>query len=325
MESLPSLRQLEYLVALDTHRHFADAARACGVGTPAFSTGLATLESLLGIRVAERDRRHVTMTPAGRRIVEKARTVIAEARALVSLAESECRPMTGTWQFGSIPTIAPFLMPRLLPAMKTRFPELNLALTEAKTPELLQELAEGRFDVLLIAFPYETPGCETFMLFRDSYLFACSPRCALARVSRITSEQIASQPLMLLEASNCLHHHALPILEASASAPQTTFAGTSLQTLAAMVAVDMGSTLLPSLAVEGGLLQGSDVVTHPLAYAGGQRTIGLCWRQGHARSDDFRAFGQAIRAWTSSAGIGEPLAHHRHSSSKSTGRAAGPK
>ncbi len=314
MESLPSLRQLEYLVALDTHRHFADAARACGVGAPAFSTGLAALEALLGVRVAERDRRHVTMTPAGRRLAAKAREVLEQAHALVSLAESETRPMSGTWQFGSIPTIAPFLMPRLLPAMKARFPALSLTLTEAKTPELLIDLAEGRLDLLLIAFPYETPGCETQMLFRDSYLFACSPRCALANAPRIGAKEIATQPLMLLEASNCLHHHALPVLETAASAPQATFAGTSLQTLAAMVAVDMGSTLLPSLAVDGGLLQGTEVVTHPLAYAGGQRTIGLCWRHGHARSEDFRTFGQALKAWANSAGIGEPLEDGRHRS-----------
>lgn len=308
MDNPPSLRQLEYLVALDAHGHFAEAARACGVGTPAFSSGLAELEERLGVRVAERDRRHVTMTPIGRRLAAQAQRVLTEATAFVALARQDSRPMAGAWRLGSIPTIAPFLMPKLLPAMRERFPELDLRLSEDKTPELLVQLEIGHLDLLLIAFPYEVPGCDTDRLFHDSYRFACSPRCALAKSARIGPKDIASQPLMLLEASNCLHHHALPVLETAAAAPQTTFAGTSLQTLAAMVAVDMGSTLLPTLAIEGGLLQSADVVTRPLDYEGGRRTLGLCWRRGHARAAEFREFGAAIRAWASAARIGEPLA-----------------
>jgi LysR family hydrogen peroxide-inducible transcriptional activator len=320
MDNPPSLRQLEYLVALDAHGHFSEAARACGVGTPAFSSGLADLEERLGVRVADRDRRHVAMTPIGRRLAAQAQRVLAEATAFIALASSDSRPMAGTWQFGSIPTIAPFLMPKLLPAMRERFPELDLRLSEDKTPALLAALETGHLDLLLIAFPYEVPGCDTDWLFHDSYRFACSPRCALAKSARIGPNDIASQPLMLLEASNCLHHHALPVLETAAAAPQTTFAGTSLQTLAAMVAVDMGSTLLPTLAIEGGLLQSADVVTRPLGYEGGRRTLGLCWRQGHARAAEFREFGAAIRAWASATGIGEPLALAAERSSKRGGR-----
>lgn len=312
MDTLPSLRQLEYLVALDAHRHFADAARACGVGTPAFSSGLAALESLLGVRVADRDRRHVAMTPIGRRLAAQAKRVLAEATALSALAVGESPPMAGTWRFGSIPTIAPFLMPRLLPAMRERFPDLDLALSEAKTTDLLGQLEDGRLDLLLIAFPYEVPGCDTEPLFDDSYLFACSPRCELAGKSRIGPKDIASQRLMLLEASNCLHHHALPVLETAAKAPQATFAGTSLQTLAAMVAVDMGSTLLPTLAVEGGLLSRTNVVARPLGYEAGRRTLGLCWHQGHVRAHEFRQFGAAIREWAMASGIGEALSPPKH-------------
>jgi LysR family hydrogen peroxide-inducible transcriptional activator len=323
MIALPSLRQLEYLVALDTHGHFAEAARACGVGTPAFSSGLAAMEALLGIRVADRDRRRVAMTPIGRRLAAQARRVLAEAMAFSALAAGESPPMAGTWRLGSIPTIAPFLMPRLLPAMRQRFPDLDLALSEGKTIDLLAQLEDGRLDLLLIAFPYEVPSCDAEFLFADSYLFACSPRCELAGTPRIGPEAIASQPLMLLEASNCLHHHALPVLETAAKAPQATFAGTSLHTLAAMVAVDMGSTLLPTLAVEGGLLRGTDVVVRPLGYEAGRRTLGLCWRRGHVRANEFRQLGGAIREWAVALGIGEPLAKPEGRPSKRPARWAG--
>lgn len=308
MDSTPSLRQLEYLVALDAHGHFTEAARACGVGAPAFSSGLAALEERLGVSLAERNRRRVSMSPTGRRLAAQAKRVLAEATAFMALAQSESRPMAGTWRLGSIPTIAPFLMPRLLPAMRERFPELDLLLSEEKTFQLLAEIETGHLDLLLIAFPYEVPGCEVDLLFHDSYRFACSPRCALAEAPEIGPMEITSQPLMLLEPTYCLHHHALPVLETAVSAPQTTFAGTSLQTLTAMVAVDMGCTLLPTLAVEGGLLRGGGVVTRPLAYEGGRRTLGLCWRRGHARTAEFREFGAALREWAEATGIGEPLA-----------------
>ncbi len=228
--------------------------------------------------------------------------------------------MAGMWRFGSIPTIAPFLMPKLMPAMRERFPELGLLLSEEKTPDLLFQLEAGELDLLLIAFPYEVPGCDIDPLFHDSYRFACSPRCALAKAPRIGPKDIASQPLMLLEASNCLHHHALPVLETAATSPQATFAGTSLQTLAAMVAVDMGSTLLPTLAIEGGLLRGSDVVTRPLGYEGGRRTLGLCWRRNHLRAAEFRQLGAAIREWATAAGIGEALAGPEPQTAKARSR-----
>ena len=307
MKPLPSLRHLEYLAALDEHGHFGRAAAACGASQSAFSAGIAELEQQLGTRLAERDRRHVLVTAAGKRLAARARTLLADARALVELAGADARPMSGEIVLGSIPTIAPFVMPRLLPALRKRFPELDLVLREDKTPALLEQLAQGRLDLLMIAFPYDTPGCETMMLFRDAYLFACDRGSPLARVDSVKSRDIGSQPLMLLEPGHCLHSHALPVLETAGNAPETTFSATSLQTLVAMVAVGMGTTLLPRLAVDGGLLQGSQVVTRPLGYEGGKRTIGLAWRRNSARAGEFRQLGEAIQAWAGSAGVGEAL------------------
>ncbi|PRH82269.1 hydrogen peroxide-inducible genes activator [Arenimonas caeni] len=308
MKPLPSLRHLEYLAALDEHGHFGRAAAACGASQSAFSAGIAELEQQLGVRIAERDRRHVLVTAAGRRLAARGRALLADARALVEMAGAEARPMSGEVGLGSIPTIAPFVMPRLMPALRKRFPELDLMLREDKTPALLEQLAQGRLDLLLIAFPYETPGCETMMLFRDAYLFACDRASPMAAVEAVRSRDIRSQSLMLLEPGHCLHSHALPVVEAAASAPEATFSATSLQTLVAMVAVGMGTTLLPQLAVDAGLLEGSQVVTRPLGYEGGKRTIGLAWRRNSARAAEFRKLGEAIQSWANSSGVGEPLA-----------------
>lgn len=307
MTSLPSIRHLEYLVALDEHAHFGRAAAACDASQSSFSAGISELELHLRVRIAERNRRRVTMTSVGRRLALQARRVLAEAQAMLALAESEAGPMSGEVQLGSIPTIAPYVLPRLLPAMRQRFPHLDLLLREDKTPELLQQLADGRLDLLLMAFPYATPGCETLMLLRDPYLYACGGDGPLAGHASISARDIQSQPLMLLEPGHCLHSHALPVLQTAAKAHGTTFSATSLQTLVAMVAVGIGTTLLPRLAVDAGLVTGSGVITRPLGYAGGERRIGLCWRQGSARAADYRRLGEAIREWATQNHVAEPL------------------
>jgi LysR family hydrogen peroxide-inducible transcriptional activator len=305
MKALPSLRHLRYLVALEQHQHFAHAATACDVSQSTLSAGIRDLEAELGVSVAQRDRRHVAITPIGRRVAELARVVLRDAENLVEMCASAAAPMTGEITLGSIPTIGPFLLPKLMPHLKQRFPALDIHLREDKSRALLQQLAEHRLDLLLLAFPYPTPDCETMMLFRDAYRFACKPDDPLARSDAISSRDLAKRRLMLLEPEHCLHSHALPVLETAAERRTTTFAGTSLQTLVAMVSVGIGNTLLPELAIAGGVLQASDVITRPLGYRAGTREIGLCWHQGNPRADDFRRLGEAIRAWHASAQTGD--------------------
>lgn len=307
MRSLPSLRQLDCLAALDEHGHFGRAAASRGLSPSSFSAAITELESLLGLQLAERDRRHVVVTAAGRRLAARARRLVADARALVESAHADAAPLSGELSLGSIPTIAPYLMPRLLPALREDFPALDLLLREDKTPALLEQLAEGRLDLLLIAFPYATPGCDTLPLFTDDYLFACAPGSPLADAKAVRARDLQRESLMLLEPGHCLHSHALPVMDAAARSPEATFAATSLPTLVAMVAVGMGSTLLPRLAVDAGLLQGGAVVTRPLGWVAGKRTLGLCWRRGSPRAGEFRALGAAIQAWAAEAGVGGAL------------------
>jgi LysR family hydrogen peroxide-inducible transcriptional activator len=321
MKALPSLRHLRYLVALEQHRHFAHAASACGVSQSTLSAGIRELEGVLGVSVAERDRRHVHITPIGRRVAEMARVVLEDAERLVDLCTSSAAPMSGELNLGSIPTIGPFLLPKLLPHLKQCFPALDIHLREDKSKALLQQLAEHRLDLLLLAFPYDAPDCETMMLFRDAYRFACKPDDPLARSDAISSRDLAKRRLMLLEPEHCLHSHALPVLESAAERRTTTFSGTSLPTLVAMVSVGIGNTLLPELAIDGGVLQASDVVTRPLSYRAGAREIGLCWRQDDPRCDDFRRIGKAIQQW---AATHRPHADGRPSP-RADRRAAGPR
>jgi len=300
MKTLPSLRHLQYFIALQQHQHFAQAAHACGVSQSTLSAGIRDLETILGVQVAERDRHGVRMTPVGNRVAELARKILCEAENLAEFCASALLPMSGDIQFGSISTVGPFLLPGLLPHLKTHFPTLNFHLREDKTKALLVQLAERRLDLLMIAFPYDTPDCETMMLRKDSYRFTCMASDPLAKLAVIGSRELVSQKLMLLEPELCLHSHALPLLERAAQNPKSTFSATSLQTLVAMVSVGMGTTLLPELAIQGGILQGSQLVTRPLGYRAGVRQVGLCWRRNSARADEFRQIGEAIRAWMES-------------------------
>ena len=305
MKPLPNLRHLRYLVALHDHGHFGHAARACFVTQSTLSAGIRELERAFGVEVAERNRRTVTITPVGRRIVARARLLLREAEALMAMGLEHSRPMSGIIDMGVLPTIGPYLLPRLIRGVGTAFPHLRLRLREDKTGQLLDWLAEGRLELAMIAFPYDTPGMETYMLFDDAYRFVASAASARAqtpgtRGRTITEADFESQDMLLLEHDHCLHSHALPVLRHAAEAPGASYASTSLHTLVAMVAEGMGATLLPDLAITGGILEGSDVVVRPLAEDAGARSVGLCWRKGSARTETFRRLGAFIRDWAGS-------------------------
>lgn len=301
MNALPNLRHLRYLVALHDHLSFSRAANACFVTQSTLSAGIRELETQLGLAVAERTKRSVVITPAGRRLVARARLLLREAEALMAMGSEDGQPMSGTLELGVLPTIGPFLLPRLVPAVTRQFPRLRLALREDKTRNLLEQLAEGRLDLALMAFPYDTPGMETFALFDDAYRFATAAGDAPAPSGRGRFDlqaQIDERNLLLLEHEHCLHSHALPVLKHAAEVGHANFSSTSLHTLVAMVSAGMGATFLPDLAINGGILKGSRIVVQALGDAANARTIGLCWRRNAARQADFLALGQFLRGWT---------------------------
>ena len=300
MNPLPNLRHLRYLVALHDHGNFSRAAESCFVTQSTLSAGIRELEESLGVDVAERTKRSVVITPAGRRLVARARLLLRDAEALAAMSKDDAGPMSGVLEMGVLPTIGPFLLPQLVRRLGALFPRLRLALREDKTRHLLDQLAEGRLDLVLMAFPYDTPGMETFMLFDDAYRYVAAAAPAKSPGATCTTavqSDFDSQNLLLLEHDHCLHSHALPALQRAAEVEHANFSSTSLHTLVAMVAEGMGATLLPDLAIMGGILQNTDLVVRQLADEANARTIGLCWRRNSARADTFLQLGQSIQAW----------------------------
>ena len=297
MRAYPNLRHLAYLVALAEHQHFGKAAAASAVTQSTLSAGIRELETLLGVQVAERTRRSVILTPIGHQLAEKAAELLRSADDMLDVATQSTTPFSGTVELGTIPTIGPYLLPRIIPALRARFPELRFALREDKTGALLDRLAHGRLDLVLIAFPYETEGLETMMLFDDAYRFACAASHPLAAAPRVELDQLSGEPLMLLERDHCLHSHALPLLEAAPEVAEAAFTATSLPTLIAMVAEGMGATLLPDLAITGTLSGESGIAIRPIAGEANRRSIGLAWRRQSGRAQTFRDIGDFLRRW----------------------------
>lgn len=297
MRAYPNLRHLAYLVALAEHRHFGKAAAACAVTQSTLSAGIRELETVLGIQVAERTKRSVILTGPGHRLAEKAAALLRSVDDMLDFATEAAAPLSGTISLGTIPTIGPYLLPKIIPVLRRRFPELRLALREDKTGELLDRLARGQLDLVLIAFPYATDGLETMMLFDDAYRFACAADHPLAAAGTVDLAEVEGRQLMLLERDHCLHSHAMPLLQQATDIAEATFTATSLPTLVAMVAEGLGTTLLPDLAINAGIAGGSDIAIRPISGAASRRSIGLAWRRQSGRTETFRAIGEHLRVW----------------------------
>ena len=303
MNSLPSLRQLRYLVALADHGHFARAAEACNVTQSTLSVGIQELEIRLDAALVERRGRRTLLTPLGADIAGRARALLVKATDLVETARSAREPLTGTIRLGVIPTVSPYLLPRILPDLRRRYPKLQLYLTEDLSDRIATGLEEGRLDVLLLALPYELPGAKTMMLFSDPFVFACRDDHPLAGERLVSVERLADQSLLLLQDGHCLSDQAIAACRLANRRGRAPFAATSLPTLIQMVDNGLGVTLLPTLAIEAGAIDGTSIRGCPLA---GEpppgREIALAWRRGSPRAAEFRMLGEAIAALAGSGG-----------------------
>ena len=300
----PSLQQLRYLVAVAETRHFGRAAEACFVTQSTLSAGLQELEARLGAPLVERRKRGAMLTPLGAQVVERARHILSEAEALVDLARAAREPLSGPLKLGVIPTISPYLLPRIMPALRRRHAALRLFLTEDLTARLAEKLEAGELDLLLLALPYDLPGMETMALFDDAFLFACRRDHELAQVKTLPPERLNSEPLLLLQDGHCLRDHALAACSLMHRRGGQPFQATSLPTLIQMVDNGIGTTLLPAMAVAGGALKGTQIVTRPVAGSPTpSRGIGLAWRKGSPRQDEFRLLGRDITELSRKSGL----------------------
>ncbi len=297
MKRLPTMKQLEYLVALADTRHFGRAAKRCHITQSTLSAGIRDLESVLGTTVAERSNRHVLMTRVGTAIALRAKTLLREAEEVMEIAMADRAPMTGEMRLGVIPTISPFLLPRVLPALRKRFPGLTVYLREEQTAPLLARLEDGEVDAALIALPCGTGDLAVEDLFEDEFLFACNQSHALASAEAVSLQVLEGEPLMLLEEGHCLRGHALDVCGAGNTQARAQFEASSLHTLVQMVAAGIGVTLVPRIAVEARIAQGTGISLVPLETPASRR-IGLAWRCTSSRAGDFRMLASALRELT---------------------------
>lgn len=292
---LPNPRHLRYLCALAETLHFGRAAAICGVTQSTLSAGIQEVEALLGASLVERTKRRVLLTPLGHEVVERARRVLRESEDLVDLARGSKDPLSGELRLGVIPTIGPYLLPQALPPLQKAYPKLRLYLREEQTQKLVEQLGEGRLDVLVLALPYDIGELETMSLGRDELMLVCPADHPLAEKKVIAASDLRDVQLLLLEDGHCLRSQSLRACQLAGAERHEVFQGTSLRTLVPMVGNGLGVTLLPRMALETELPRDGGLVARPLATPTGAREIVLAWRRTSAREAEFRVLGEALR------------------------------
>lgn len=293
---LPTLKQLQYLVALHEHGHFGRAADACFVSQSTLSAGLRELESLLGVMLVERTRRVVRFTPLGNQVVAKAHRLLREAEELSELVQSHGAPLGGELRMSVIPTIAPFLLPRILPRLRKERPQLKLFLREEPSAAAIESLHHGRADCVLLALPYATGDVESEVLFQDPLFVAFPKDDPRDPPATITANLIDENRLLLLEDGHCLKEHALAACNRPEMRASATMIGTSLHTLVQMVDNGLGLTMLPKMAIDAGILHDTQIVVRPLKADHASRDIAIVWRKNSPRAEEFRLLAAELRA-----------------------------
>src|SRR6478736_8513488 len=291
---LPTVKQLQYLVSLREHGHFGRAADACFVTQSTLSAGLRELETLLGITLVERTRRVVRFTALGEKIADKAIRMLRETEELAEMARAQGRPLHGELRMGVIPTIAPFLLPTMLPRLREQWPELKLYLREETSSAACDALHRGQLDCVLLALPFACGEVDNTPLFDDP-LFVAYPRGEAPGTSSIAADEIDENRLLLLEDGHCLKDHALSACNRPELRAHAAMMGTSLHTLVQMVDNGLGLTFIPSMAIEAGILDGTRVEARPLGSKQGYRRVALIWRRSSPRESEFQMLAETLR------------------------------
>lgn len=279
-----NIRDLRYLVALAEHLHFGHAAEACFVSQPTLSTQIKKLEDELGVSLVERAPRRVMLTPVGRDVASRARSILDQVDQLRETARRSRDPEAGTVRLGLFPTLSPYLLPHVVPLLRQRFPDLELLLVEEKTETILARLREGRLDAGVLALPVHDDQLHVEPLFEEPFLLAVPEHHPLARRSSLSLDDLANESLLLLEDGHCLRDQALDVCQLAGAGEKTGFRATSLETLRQMVAANVGITLLPSLAVRPPAPQSDAITLIPFTGTAPSRHIAMVWRRSSAMS-----------------------------------------
>ncbi len=290
----PTLRQLRHFLALSEHCHFSRAAEACSVTQSSLSASIREMENILGASLFERTKRSVMPTPLGREMVDMARQVIARLEDLTDMAKGAGAPLSGDLRMGVIPTIGPFLLPRVLPGLRHAYPDLALYLREEQTASLLSQLADGSLDLVLMALPYDMTKVKIFEFADDPFLAVFPRGHDLGRFETMTPARLDGETLLVLERGNCLTTQTLGMGKSGKNAHTGQFQATSLHTLVQMVDNGLGLTVLPKMAVDAGILRGLRLEVRPFSSPGASRRIALVWRQTSRRGAEFRLLGDFL-------------------------------
>ena len=294
MSGLPTLRQMQFLTALAAQKSFSRAAEACFVSQSTLSAGIKEMEAILGAPLVDRSSRAFALTPLGEEVTRRSEQILSQARGLVRIAEAR-PPLSGELRLGIIPTIAPFLLPRLAGVLRAGYPALRLAVREEVTDRLLTDLRAGRLDMAILALPVEgadaAGGLETAVFADDPFVLLAPTDHPLAERDALPTDALEGETLLLLEDGHCLRDHALSACRLQDAQVAEAFGATSLYTLAQMVRAGAGVTLAPRLAVARGLARDAGLAAVPLTdEAGGpSRQLGLAWRRGSGREAEARA------------------------------------
>ncbi|HKX55676.1 MAG TPA: LysR substrate-binding domain-containing protein [Xanthomonadales bacterium] len=279
-----NLRALQYFVKLADIRHFSKAADACFVSQPTLSTQIKKLEEELGTQLVERSPKNIMLTPVGEEIAERARKLLADVEQIRAVARRSSDPAEGNLRLGLFPTLAPYLLPHVVPGLRHRFPRLRLQLTEEKTEMLLRMLHRGELDAALLALPIPEAGLQIEILFREPFLLALPAHHELAQAPEVSIDDLHGNELLLLEEGHCLREHALEVCTLAGAHERVDFHASSMETLRQMVAAEVGITLMPKLAVMPPIAATDNLVTRPFSGKAPSRTIALAWRSSSALS-----------------------------------------
>jgi LysR family hydrogen peroxide-inducible transcriptional activator len=296
MARQPTLKQLKYLCSVAENQHFGQAAKACYVSQSTLSAGIQELEETLGVSLVERNNRNVLLTTIGKDVVDRAHDILVDVEDLVSMCAAAGEPFSGKMRLGVIPTIAPFLLPRLLRKLRSEHPDFKLFIREDLSQNLLDALYAGELDVLLLALPFPAENVDVMSLLDDDFLLASPPEHPLSRKKNVRTTDLKGESLLLLEDGHCLREHALEACKLRDSQISIPYQATSLSTIVQMVANGIGITLLPSMSVEAGITAGTDLVVQPFDQPGVAREVGLMWRKKTPRQTEFRMLGEFVRS-----------------------------
>lgn len=293
MAQFPTLKQMQYLIALKQTGSFSTAAEKCYVTQSTLSAGIAAMENILGQEVVDRNYRKARLTPFGQEIIGKIKTIIETSENIVEHAQNTGAPMTGILKIGIIPTIAPYMLPEIVKEIQNDFPDLHLHLQEDISEKLIEKIHSGDLDVALMAFPYKSDKTEQLSLFDEEFVLA-APTGLYPANDKISIKQLNNHNILLLNDGHCLRDHALEACKLDIKPGSSTFSATSLITLIQMVEQGNGATLLPEMAIKHLHLSKQTSLIR-FRNPAPKRTIGLCWLKNNRKKQDFITIAEYIR------------------------------